>query len=99
MPGDPIPPAFTEAAKNPDWLVSAFNNSFERLIERHIMAPRYSWPEIPIERHRCLLASALSLALPASLSGVAGALQLEQAKDPVGRRVMLQMSRPRKARG
>ena len=98
VPGEPVPLAFIEAARNPDWLVSAFNNSFERLIERHIMAPRYGWPEIPIERHRCLQASALSLALPASLSGVADALRLEQAKDQAGRRVMLQMSRPRKAR-
>ena len=67
IPGDPVPPAFIEAANNPDWLVAAFNDSFERLIERHIMVPRYGWPEIPIERHRCLQAAALALALPASL--------------------------------
>ena len=48
IPGDPVPPAFIEAATNPDWLVAAFNDSFERLIERHIMVPRYGWPEIPI---------------------------------------------------
>ena len=39
IPGDPVPPEFIEAAQNPDWLVAAFNDQFERLIERHIMAP------------------------------------------------------------
>jgi CHC2 zinc finger/Toprim domain len=98
IPGNPVPSAFVEAATNPDWLAVAFNDQFERLIEKHIMAPRYGWPEIPIERHRCLQASALALALPASLSGVADALQLEQRKDPAGRRNMLAMSRPRRPR-
>jgi DNA polymerase len=98
IPGDPVPPEFIEAADNPGWTVAAFNDQFERLIERHIMGPRYGWPEIPVERHRCVQASALALALPASLSGVADALQLEQRKDPAGRRNMLAMSRPRKPR-
>jgi hypothetical protein len=35
-PGDPVPEAFIEAARNPDWLVAAFNDGFERLIEQHI---------------------------------------------------------------
>jgi DNA polymerase len=98
IPGDPVPPAFIEAANNPDWLVAAFGDGFERAIERHIMGPRYGWPEISIERHRCLQASALALALPASLSGVADALQVDQLKDQTGRRNMLAMSRPRKRR-
>jgi DNA polymerase len=98
VPGDPIPPAFIEAAHNPDWLAVAFNDAFERLLEKHLLAPRYGFPEIPIERHRCLQAAALALALPASLAGVADALGLEQRKDAAGRRNMLAMSRPRKPR-
>ena len=96
MPGDPVPPEFIEAANNPDWVVSAFNDSFERLIEQHIMAPRHGWPIIPIERHRCTQAAALSLALPAKLGNVALALGLEQQKDDAGRRLMLQMCKPKK---
>ena len=46
--------------------------------------PRYGWPEIPIERHRCLQAAALALALPASLSGVADALHLSSGKIKPG---------------
>jgi DNA polymerase len=98
FPGDPVPPEFTEASNNPNYVVSAFNDGFERLIEQHIMGPRYGWPLIPIERHRCTQAAALSLALPASLQGVAKALGLEQQKDEAGARLMLQMSKPRKPR-
>jgi DNA polymerase len=96
--GDPVPIEFTEAAADPDCLVVAFNDNFERLIEQHILAPRYGFPLVPIKRHRCLQAAALSLALPASLHGAAQALGLEHKKDAGGRRVMLQMAKPRKPR-
>jgi DNA polymerase len=94
-PGDPIPEEFAEAASNPSWLTAAFNNSFERLIEQHILGPRYRWPLVPAARHRCLQAAALALALPASLDGVAKALELPHQKDAAGRRLMLQMAKPR----
>jgi DNA polymerase bacteriophage-type len=96
VPGDPVPLEVIEAAQNPDWLVSAWNDVFERSIERHIMGPRYGWPLVPIERHRCSMAAALALALPAALEKAAVALGLEERKDTAGRRLMLQMSRPRK---
>jgi DNA polymerase bacteriophage-type len=98
IPGDPVPPEFIEAANNREWLVSALNDVFERLIGQHILAPRYGWPLVPIERHRCTQAKALSLALPAKLEKVALALGLEQQKDRAGHLNMLAMSRPRKPR-
>jgi DNA polymerase len=98
VPGDPIPAEFNEAADNPEWLVCAFNDAFERLIEQHIMGPRYGWPLVPIERHRCLQAASLARALPGSLDGAAAALKLSQQKDAAGKRVMMMMSRPRKPR-
>ena len=98
VPGDPVPPEIIEAARNPDWLVSAWNDHFERLVERHILAPRYGWPVVPIERHRCSMAAAMALALPASLEKAAIALGLEERKDKAGHRLMLAMSRPRKPR-
>jgi DNA polymerase bacteriophage-type len=97
-PGDPVPAEFTEAATNPEWAVSAFNDAFERLIEQHIMEPRYGWPLTPIERHRCTQAAALALSLPAKLENVARALELEQQKDTAGAAVMKRMMRPRKPR-
>src|SRR5262245_44364709 len=85
-------------ARRSEWLVSAFNDQFERLIEQHILTPRYGWPVVPIERHRCTQATALSLALPAKLEKVALALGLEQQKDRAGDLNMLAMSRTRKPR-
>jgi len=97
-PGMPAPAEFTEAAQNPEWLVSAFNDRFERLIEQHIMAPRYGWPLIPIERHRCTQAAAMALALPRNLGDAAIALGLEHQKDAAGKRLMTLMAKPRKPR-
>jgi DNA polymerase len=96
-PGDSVPEAFLEAARNPEWLVAAFNDQFERWIEQHIMGPQYGWPQVPIERHRCLQAAGLAMALPASLDAMTTALKLPIRKDIVGRRNMLLMSRPRRA--
>src|SRR6476646_6891621 len=95
-PGDPLPQAFIEAANDQVWLTCAFNDEFERWIEQHIMGPRYGWPEVPIERHRCLQAAGLAMALPASLETMAAALKLKVRKDLASRRNMLVMSRPRK---
>lgn len=97
-PGDPVPPEWIEAARDPSWLAVAFNDHFERLIEAHIMGPRYNWPLIPLERHRCLQASALSCALPGKLETVTVALDLTEQKDAAGYKNMLALSRPRKPR-
>jgi DNA polymerase bacteriophage-type len=98
IPGDPVPPEFIEAARNPDWTTSAFGDHFERLITQHIMVSRYDWPLVPIERRRCSQAAALALALPAKLGSVARVLALEHQKDDSGRRAMLQMAQPRRPR-
>jgi DNA polymerase bacteriophage-type len=95
-PGDPVPPEFIAAAQDPAFVVCAFNDAFERLIEQHIMAPRYGWPVVPIEQHRCLQAAALALALPAKLENVAKALGLTQQKDAAGHKLMMQMAQPRR---
>src|SRR5262245_46107765 len=95
-PGMPVPDVFIEAARNPDWVVSAFNDGFERAIEQHIMGPRYGWPLVERKRRRCTQAAAMALALPANLGAVAVALGLEHRKDEAGHRLMLQMARPRR---
>jgi DNA polymerase bacteriophage-type len=88
----------TTADENSDWSAAAFNDGFERLIEQHILAPRYGWPVVPIQQHRCLQAAALALALPARLESVAKALSLTQQKDAEGHKLMMQMARPRRPR-
>lgn len=98
IPGDSIPLELIVAAQNTGWTVSAFNDQFERLIEQHIMGPRYGWPIIPIEKHRCSMAAALALALPGNLKKVAEVLGLEQRKDEAGHRNMMMLAKPRKPR-
>jgi len=41
IPGQPIPEVFHDAARDPDWLIVAHNDAFERAIEELILAPRY----------------------------------------------------------
>ena len=96
-PGDPVPPEFFEAAADPSWVVCAHNDAFETAIEQHVLAPRYGWPIIPLERHRCTMAMCLALGLPAKLSAAADALELVNRKDAAGERLMRQMSKPRQA--
>jgi DNA polymerase len=98
VPDDPVPPDFITAAQDPDWLVVAHNDQFESAIEERLLHPRYDWPLIPTERHRCTMAMALANARPASLEGAAEALGLPVHKDSEGHRLMLQMSQPRRPR-
>jgi Toprim domain-containing protein len=98
LPGvEPIPKPFITAARNPKWFVVAHGDGFESAIEDHLLS-RYGWPHIPIERHRCTMSMALAFAYPASLEGAAEALGLPIGKDLEGRRVMLQMAKPRRPR-
>jgi DNA polymerase bacteriophage-type len=98
IPGQPLPEEFFEAARNPAWLIVAHNDAFERAIEEHILAPRYGWPIVPIERHRCTMAMALASALPGALGKVGEVLELSTRKDDQGARLMKQMAQPRKPR-
>jgi DNA polymerase len=96
-PGDAVPAPFIEAAANPNWLVVAHNDTFETAIEEHILAPRYGFPVIPIEQHRCTMALSLAHGLPGRLSAAADALELGYRKDKAGERLMHQTSKPRRA--
>ena len=99
LPGDPVPPEFIEVANNPSWLVAAHGDHFESAIEQHVLGPRCGFPLVPLERHRCSMALALAVGLPARLSKVADALELANRKDAAGERLMHQMSKPRRPRG
>jgi DNA polymerase len=93
-PGEPIPPEFIEAARNPNWTLVAHNDQFERLIFRRILGPRYGYPLVPIARRHCSLAMARAASLPGKLGVVAKALALEHQKDKAGEAVMRRMAHP-----
>lgn len=76
--------------------VVGHNVGFEWHIIEHILANRHGWPRIPFEQLDCTAARAAAMSLPRSLDGAASALKLDVQKDSAGRRLMLQMARPRR---
>lgn len=74
--------------------VAAFNYGFEFAVANQIAYPRYGWPKLTYEQGRCLMAECLAMGLPGHLAGAAAALGVDP-KDEAGKRVMLQLSKPR----
>jgi DNA polymerase len=91
MPGQPIPTEFVEAAQDPSWLVCAHNDAFESAVEELILAPRFRWPLVPLERHRCTMAMCAANALPRKLEIAADVLGLPQQKEKAGKRLIQKM--------
>ena len=75
--------------------VEAHNAFFEKSIWQNIMVKRYGWPEIKPEQWRCSASSAAYHALPRSLGGAGKTLGLSTIKDDEGKRVMMQLAKPR----
>jgi DNA polymerase len=97
-PADEYAPRAVVKAVVEGWNICAHNANFERTIWRHVLVPRYNWPEPGLEQWRCTMAMALAQALPGSLDNCAAALGLAHRKDPEGYSTMLRMSRPRRPR-
>lgn len=77
-------------------LVYAHNASFEFQIWNLLCVPRYSFPPLKLEQMRCTMAMGYAMSLPGALAFIAPALGLEIEKDMEGRRLMLQMAKPRR---
>lgn len=75
--------------------VIAHNAPFELAIWNNICVPRYGWPILKPEQVVCTMAMAYAMSLPGALDNAAAAVGLDVQKDQVGRRLMLQMCRPR----
>lgn len=76
-------------------LVVGHNVAFELAIWNNCPNIMDPWPELRAEQCRCTMAMAYAMSLPGSLENAAAALGLSVRKDQEGRRVMLQMCRPR----
>lgn len=76
--------------------VIAHNAGFEMCIFKYIMGPRYGWPVPKISQMDCTAARAAAMSLPRDLESAALAVGLPVKKDMQGRRLMLQMAKPRK---
>src|SRR5262249_15638437 len=96
MPGEPVPNTVSIFAANTHAEAIAFNNAFDRQIWEQILPPRYGWPVVPFERHRCAQAAVLARALPASLEAAAVALKTKTRKSAEGAAAMKRLSGPRR---
>lgn len=88
--------SFPDELRAEDLDFYAHNAPFELAIWNIIMAPRYNWPALPVERVFCTMAMAYAMGLPGALEKAGAALGLEIQKDMKGHRLMLQMAAPRK---
>ncbi len=92
--GEPCPTEIAEHVQAGGEM-RAFNAAFERIIWRDITGPRYGWPTPDLRQWRCTMVQGMAMALPESLEQMAPALGLDIEKDMAGRRLALQMARPR----
>lgn len=95
--GEPCP-ADIRAHVEAGGIVSAHNNSFERLLWQNVLTPRLGWPTLRLEQCRCTAATAAAMALPRDLAGLGAALGLPVQKDHAGTALIRKFSIPRKPR-
>ena len=95
--GEPCPPEVAEHVLAGGEM-RAFNAAFERIIWRDVMGRRYGWPVPRTDQWRCTMVQGMAMALPGSLENMAPALGLDVVKDMAGKRLSLQMARPRAPR-
>ncbi|MEO5346867.1 MAG: DNA polymerase [Magnetococcus sp. YQC-9] len=93
-PGMPCPEEI-ETAVLFGWTIMAHNAQFEQTLWAGVLSPRYGWPEPDHKQWQCTMAMALAMSLPAALGDAAAAVGLDHDKDMKGRRLMLQMCKPR----
>ena len=76
-------------------IFTAHNAAFELAIWNHVCVKKYGWPPLSIEQTRCTMAMAYAMGMPGALEKAAAALGIDQQKDMVGNRIMMQLSLPK----
>jgi DNA polymerase len=77
-------------------IITAWNAAFEWSIWNLCCVRKYGWLPLPIGQVRCSMVRAYAMALPGALDDAAPALGVDQRKDAVGHRIMLQLAKPKK---
>lgn len=95
VPGEPFPYVLRDYI-DAGALIYAHNAGFEHAIWTHVLTPRYGWPEVGFRQFRCTAAMAAAMALPRDLAGAAVAMGSEEQKDMTGKRLMMQLAKPRR---
>jgi len=95
VPGEPFPHVLRDYI-DAGALIYAHNAGFEHALWTHVLTPRYGWPVVGFEQFRCTAAMAAAMALPRDLAGAAVAMGSPEQKDMTGKRLMMQLARPRR---
>lgn len=96
--GQPFPPRLAEHFRKGGKL-RAWNAQFEQAMWNNHCAPLLDWPELPPEAFVCTMAEAFAMALPGALENAGAAVGLEIGKDAEGKRIMMQLCKPRPSTG
>jgi DNA polymerase len=80
------------------FIFGAHNAGFEWCIWNFILVPRFGLKKLPFEQMDCTAVRAAVMALPRDLAGASQALGLTVSKDDAGKKLMMKMAKPRKAR-
>lgn len=81
-----------------DALVEAHNAFFEIGIWLNICTPLLGWPALDLRKVRCSAAKAAVCSLPRDLLNLCLALDVAEKKDDAGKKLMLRLCKPRKAK-
>ena len=77
-------------------IITAWYAAFEWAIWNFCCVRKYGWLPLPIKQVRCSMVRAYAMALPGALEDAAPALGVDQRKDAVGHRIMMQLAKPKK---
>lgn len=95
-----LPDDLYQYITTPSFIFSAFNVGFERRIWTFVLAKKYGWPDIPLNRWHDVQADALSCGFPADLNRCSLALiseekELDRKDKAAGTRLINLFSLPR----
>lgn len=79
-----------------DGLVYAHNAPFELALWNHVLVKKHEWPALDPARVRCTMAMCYAMGLPGALENAAPALGIDERKDAIGKRTMMQLALPKK---
>ena len=95
--GQPCPPrVYDHIASGGETI--GHNVWFEIELNNCVAMPRYGWPRLKPEQCVCTMALCYAMSLPGALENAAPALGIEERKDAAGKRVMLQLAKPREVK-
>lgn len=93
--GEPAPEDLIALLKDENELVYCHNAAFESALLHYVLHWQMKWPNPDLSRFRCTAAMAAAMSLPRDLERAAIAVGLPEQKDMAGRRLILQMAKPR----